>query len=141
KAYGTTTLESNHVKVSGDKVEFNFIGKKGVKITQEVQDSKVAEIVKDKKGKLFDTDCGKVRSYLKKIDGGFKPKDFRTYVATSMAAALVKMRPTQPKTEKERKQTIKEIATLVSRKLGNTPAMAQKSYIAPEVFDRIRIGG
>jgi len=39
-----------------------------------------------------------------------------------------------PATESEYKSQVKEVATLVSKTLGNTPPVALKSYIDPQVF-------
>src|SRR5690606_19110254 len=46
QSYGLTTLRDKHVHFKGDKVTFEFVGKKGVKHTIDVQDKKLAKLVK-----------------------------------------------------------------------------------------------
>ena len=137
QAYGVTTLQSRHVTVNGDEVAFDFVGKKGVRIQQRVKDAKLAEIIAARKrrgaDRLFDTDDGRVRDYLHSIDGPFKVKDFRTAVAAAEALKIIK-KIEDPKDEKDFRKKQMEVAKVVSAKLGNTPAMALKAYIPPEVF-------
>ena len=45
----------------------------------------------------------------------------------------------KPTNEKEYKKSVMEIAKQVAKKLGNTPSVALKSYIAPEAFSEWRI--
>jgi DNA topoisomerase-1 len=145
EAFGATTLEGRHVKVTGDKVYFHFIGKHGVDIEHEIKDAKLAKFIADKKaevgknGKLFDTNDGKVRDYIKAKTGNdsFKAHDFRTWHGTSLAAKLLKGRP-EAKTEKEFKAVQKEVSTAVSEHLHNSPGMALSSYIAPSVWGSVR---
>jgi len=137
KAYGASTLEARHITmISESTVKFNFIGKKGVVNSATLTDKKLAKYCKDKKaGKVFDTTDSKIRRYLKKIDGEFKVKDYRTFIGTSEAIKAVNSLPT-PKTGKERRAGIMLVCKQVAKKLGNTPAVARSAYIAPEVFDR-----
>lgn len=137
KAFGVTTLQARHVSVDGDKVKFNFIGKKGVRIKQTVKDPKLAKIMIDRLGegqeRIFDTSDSKVRDYLHSIDGPFKVKDFRTAVATE--TALTAMQGVKvPTNEKEFKKSRLAVAKVVAEKLGNTPSIALKAYIPPECF-------
>jgi DNA topoisomerase-1 len=146
KAYGASTLTSDHVRVNGNKVTFEFVGKKGVKQSQTIDDPKIAAMVKGKQGRLFNTNDSKVRDYLKNISGkkDFKVKDFRTYVATTTALEASDRLPPpsdKPMTAKEKATKIMDVAKEVSRKLGNTPVMARDSYIDPMVFDRYEVVG
>jgi len=45
-----------------------------------------------------------------------------------------------PKDQKEYVKAIRVVAIAVSEQLGNTPAVAAKSYINPEVFAKWRGG-
>lgn len=142
QAYGATTLEGRHVKKGG--AELHFVGKKGVDLKIPVKDPELVKELKARaeragpKGKLFDTDDSKLRSYVKSIvDRDFKPKDFRTLKATRMAMDLVE-RGAVPKTDKEYKRAVKDVAKKVSTALGNTPSIALKSYINPAVFTKWR---
>ena len=135
KAYGVSTLTSDHVTVKGSTVIFDFTGKKGVTIHQEISDKKIVELVKAKDGKLFNTNEDKTLSYLKRISGkDYLVKDFRTYIGTSTAIKAIKSMDA-PTNQKEYVTLVKKVCQIVADKLGNTPTVAKESYIAPEVFD------
>lgn len=136
KAYGASTLEAKHIKVTGNKIQIRFTGKKGVTNSATITDARLAGHFAEKKtGKIFDTNDSKIRRYLKTIDGNFKVKDFRTFIGTSEALKAVKKLP-KPKTAKERNNGILNVCRQVAKKLGNTIAVAKSAYIAPEVFDK-----
>ncbi len=141
KAYGATTLEGHHVIKTPDGVSLRFVGKKGVKLDLPVDDKELAEMLLERAeragadGKLFPaTNDGTLLRHVHTLDGGgFKTKDFRTHFGTALAYRLVSEMP-KPETETEYKKTIMAVAKEVSRKLGNTPAIALQSYINPTVF-------
>ena len=141
QAYGATTLQGRHVVVGADGgVRLKFTGKKGVALDIPVEDKDTAKMLVERKeaagdhGKLFDTDDAGLRDYSHTLDGGgFKPKDFRTLKGTETAVAEAQKFPA-PKTFKDYKKQVMEVAKRVAAKLGNTPAIALQSYIAPHVF-------
>lgn len=135
KALGASSLTDKNVKIDGDKIKFSFTGKKGVRINQTLVDAELAEVLKPRlgKGRLFNTNEGNVRKYLHSIDGPFKPKDFRTVVAAESALVAMSKMP-KPKDEAKFKKQAKEVLKRVSNKLGNTPSIALKSYVPPEVW-------
>ena len=135
KAYGAANMLSSHVKVSGITSTFNFTGKKGVEQNHVVHDSLIASFFTGKSGRVFNTTDAKILKYVKQFHPEFKTKDFRTHVATSTALEHVN-KITPPKNKKEYNAKVMEVATIVSQKLGNTPAMAKNSYIDPAVFKR-----
>lgn len=138
KAYGTSTLTSDHVKVEGDTVNFDFIGKKGVKIKQSIEDSNIANMVKDKKGDLFNTSYSQIRKYLFSITKkDFTPKDFRMHFATTVVLQEAK-KYRRLDTESQFKKAQREICRVVAEKLGNTPSIAKKAYIVPQVWDAMK---
>lgn len=138
KAYGASNIERRHVTVSGDVVKLAFTGKKGVDITLEVEDSQLASMLEQRldgppNGRLFDTDEVKMRGWLGRHAPGFKPKDFRTHLATATAFMLVsQMSP--PATAKEFKSMRNQIGDAVASLLGNSRTMALGSYIDPAAF-------
>lgn len=147
KAYGATTLEGRHVVHGEDgSVRLQFTGKKGVSIDLLVEDKELAAnlVERAKKagagGKLFDGVTDKsLLDYTHTLDRGhFKTKDFRTRLGTATAYEIVNRSP-PPKTEKEYRKSVMDVARKVSAKLGNTPVIALQSYIAPEVFAAWRI--
>lgn len=135
EALGATTLTDENVQIEGDTIKFDFIGKKGVKIEQEIEDPELVNLLSPRlgKGKLFNATDVQVRDYLHSISKGFKPKDMRTVVAAETALEAIKGIKA-PKTEKEFKKARTEVGKIVSQKLGNTPSVALASYIPPEVF-------
>jgi len=140
KAFGASTIQCQHANVSGDYITFDFIGKKGVHIRKKIKDPKIASFMgmrckRNKDGPIFDTSDSKVRDYLSWIPLGrkFEIKDFRLYIGTSIALREMK-KMNIPDSEKQFKNARKEIAIKVSNVLGNSPAIALKSYISPEVF-------
>lgn len=133
-AFGTTTLLKKHVKVKpNNKVEFDFVGKKGVQVHKEIQDKKLASIIKDNLAnpKVFDTNINKVRDYFdKKTDGDFQLKDIRTLKAYDVADnELKKLKGKGLEPKEVKKIVIKK----VSEELDNTEAVAAKSYIEPKL--------
>lgn len=138
QAYGATTLQARHVSKDGTRL--NFVGKKGVDLSIKVTDPNLIKILRQRKNsrnpneKLFDVSDRELRLYTQSKDGGgFNPKDFRTAKGTQLAFDLVsKMK--SPKTEKEYKDYVKEVATAVSIELGNTLTVVLQSYIDPTVF-------
>jgi DNA topoisomerase-1 len=145
QAYGATTLLGKHVVVDAQgKVSLHYTGKKGVDLNIPIHDKAIATDLLGRKwsagsnGRIFDTTAAKLLAYSHSLDGGgFKTKDFRTIRGTMEAMNLVKNMAI-PRSEAERKQRILEVAVRVSKVLGNTPAIALQSYIAPQVFSKWR---
>lgn len=138
QAYGASTLRGGHVQAVGDKLRFSFTGKSGVEITKELSDKKLAAYIREKgvsgTQRLFNVTDKAVRDYFRSISGGdFKVKDLRTWNGT--AAALREIaKVTPPRTKTELVKARAAVGKVVAAHLGNTPSVALKSYIAPEVF-------
>ena len=141
KAYGATTLEGRHIIKDANGVTLDFIGKKGVHINIPVKDTSVAKmLVKRAKeagpdGKIFPhTTKDRLLNYSHTLDGGgFKTKDFRTLLGSSLAMdEMAKI--TAPTDMKSYKKAVKQVAIVVSKALGNTPVVALESYIDPRIF-------
>jgi len=127
KSFGAVTLEKRHVKLlPGDKVGFDFVGKKGVRIRKDVKDKRLRNIMKNrlKTKRVFNTTDGRVRTYFKQKAGkDFSIKDLRTLRASTVA-------------QKVKGKDRKEIGRVVSEELGNTPAIALKSYVDPKLVSQ-----
>lgn len=141
KAYGATTLEGRHVVTHEGHTTLEYVGKKGVALTIPITNAAVAQMVRQRaqqagpNGKLFPaTSDAALRQYTQTLDTGrFKPKDFRTLLATQTALAAMDRVPA-PHDPKSYVKAVKAVATVVARQLGNTPTVALQSYIAPEIF-------
>jgi DNA topoisomerase I len=141
KTYGVTTLEGRHIIPQADgSVQLDFIGKDSKRNIYEVKDKNTIKmLLKLKKdagddGKLFREKYNDVLDYVKELDGGgFTPKNFRTKIGTDTAIENINKMPA-PTNLKEYKKALKAVATKVSERLNNTPAIALKSYIVSSVF-------
>jgi DNA topoisomerase IB len=146
KAYGATTLEGRHVVEENGKVVLKFTGKKGVDLSIPINNDELSEMLLKRKadsgenGRLFSTNAAKLRAYAKTLGSGtYKVKDLRTLVGTKTASDEVAKITEKPKNMDEYKSIVKQVAKVVSQKLGNTPTIALQSYINPTVFDKIKV--
>lgn len=146
KSYGATTLEGRHVKTgaSGTKLRLVTGKNKGRAVDFPIRDPSTAKMLQQRAraagptGKLFSTDATQLSKYSKDKDGkGFKTKDHRTALATEVALDQMK-KMKAPRNGREYKKHLKKVATAVANQLGNTPAVALKSYIDPTVFTHWR---
>jgi DNA topoisomerase-1 len=130
-------------------VRFEFRGKSGVKHAVDVNDRRLARIVKqcrdlpgqdlfqylDTGSRRCDVTSGDVNAYLKEITReDFTAKDFRTWAGTVLCAtalADVDDADSQAKAKKNVLMAIDGVAGV----LGNTRAVCRKSYVHPAVID------
>jgi DNA topoisomerase-1 len=128
-------------------VRFEFRGKSGKRQSRLVHDERLVRIVRrcrdlpgqalfqyrDERGKRHSVTSSHVNNYLREITGReFTAKDFRTWAATVFAAQLLCGQPGRRPHRVARQITV-AIAEVADR-LGNTPAICRKCYIAPVVF-------
>jgi DNA topoisomerase IB len=82
-----------------------------------------------------------INQYLKDLIGvEYSAKDFRTWNATVLAAVSLAADGRQAKSAAARKRAINGAVRGVAEVLGNTPAVARRSYVDPRVFDRYLSG-
>lgn len=151
-SYGTTTLRIEHVRLDGDEVRFDFPGKSGQEWHTSIRDADLAAALEPMlrrpdadtalayvgtDGAWHSVDAAQLNAFLKEVTGGdFTAKDFRTWQATVVAAmSLARLAP-EAGTKRARQQAVAATARDVAEHLGNTPAIARKSYIDPRVVDR-----
>ena len=149
RSFGLTTLRDRHVKVSGSTVRLRFKGKSGKLVEAEVDDRRVARIVKQlqelpgqelfsyvgEDGVVRDVSSQDVNDYLRETTGAdYTAKDFRTWAGTMLAAAS--LRALQGfESEAEARRNVVRAIDRVARRLGNTRAVARRSYVHPAVLD------
>jgi DNA topoisomerase-1 len=149
KSYGLTTLHNRHAAVRGSRIQFHFRGKSGVDHEVDLDDERIAKIVRkcqgmpgeelfcylDQAGKTHDIDSAHVNDYLHQITGqDFTAKDFRTWAGTVLAAkALAEFEKID--TQAGRKKKVIAAVEWVASKLGNTRAVCRKCYIHPAIVD------
>lgn len=141
QAFGASTLQKQHIKLKGSTIQFSFTGKKGVSISKTLESKELASYLGQRLKSLkpsqnvFEATDNDARDYVKANGGGkFKVKDFRTWQATAVALKEIKKLPA-PTTQTQANKQRKQVATVVSDHLGNTPTVALNSYIPPFVFD------
>jgi DNA topoisomerase I len=141
KSFGATTLRMKHAQVAGSTLRLRFKAKSGKLCEMKVSDLGLARFVKrmqDLPGQhLFQYVNGDgaphpvgssdVNEYLAETMGErFTAKHFRTWHASALGFEIL--------AEAQGQVTLKELASEVAGRLGNTPAIARKSYIHPAVI-------
>jgi DNA topoisomerase I len=148
-SFGLTTLKDGHVDIEGSRLRFEFRGKSGKDHQVEIQDRRLARIVKqcrdlpgqklfqylDDEGERQSVSSEDVNSYLKETTGeDFTAKDFRTWGGTVLAlSALLEIGCLDD--EKAANKAVVEVVKRVSADLGNRPAICRKFYVHPAVID------
>lgn len=155
-SYGLATLRPDHVRVSGERIRFEFNGKSGKEHTCELQDRAVARTLRellsvpgrdvfkfrDQNGNLKDVRRHHINAYIKEVMGrSFSAKDFRTWAGTVICACTlarwgVEESDSPTRVRKKIVAAVKETAAI----LGNTPAVCRSSYISPSVIDAFHKG-
>jgi DNA topoisomerase-1 len=148
-SYGLTTMRNRHVRVRGKRLEFSFRGKSGKFHAIELDDDRLARIVRHCQElpgqKLFqfrsddgvpeEIDSNDVNDYIRAIAGPeFSAKYFRTWAGTLLAArALSAAGAAETKTDE--KSRITSAIADVAQRLGNTPTVCRASYVHPVVVE------
>jgi DNA topoisomerase-1 len=146
---GLTTMKDAHAKITGGKVRFSFRGKSGIEHAIDLDDRRLARIVKacrdlpgyelfqylDDEGRRQTIDSADVNAYLREIAGeDFTAKDFRTWAGTVLAArALAEAQGAS--SSRQAKRNIVAAIESVAKRLGNTRAVCRKCYIHPAILD------
>jgi len=162
-SHGVATLLREHVTVSGEVVSFRFPAKSGLEREADVRDPLLAKAVRALKrsrggsGRLLqyrqgdqwcDLSSSDINRDFKELVGvEYTVKDLRTWAATLLAAAALADHASSASadgdprlTERQRKAVERQVMLLVSEHLGNTPAVARRSYVDPRVLDQYAAG-
>ena len=151
-AFGLATLRREHVAVRRSAVEFDFVGKGGKRQFLEIADPEVVRVLGalrrrhaertddllawDDAGSWRALRAADINAYLKESSGqDYSAKDFRTWHATVLAATALAEHGVEH-SQRASKRAIRSAAEVVSDHLGNTPAVARRSYIDPRVIAR-----
>jgi DNA topoisomerase I len=149
QSFGLTTLRDKHVAIRGGKLHFEFRGKHGIVHEVDLEDRRVARIVKqcrdvpgqelfqyiDEQGTRRTIDSADVNEYLREISGDeFTAKDFRTWAGTVLAAhALQALAPYR--SQRQAKRNVVLAIESVAKMLGNTQTICRKCYVHPAVLN------
>jgi DNA topoisomerase-1 len=149
RSFGLTTMRDRHAKISGAKIRFDFRGKHGIEHEIELEDSRLAKIVRacrelpgqelfqyvDDAGEVRDVGSGDINDYLRSIIGQeFTAKDFRTWAGTALAAHALQEFQDFDSAAAAKRNVTKAIEHVAER-LGNTQAICRKSYVHPAIID------
>ncbi|BBB07418.1 DNA topoisomerase IB [Sphingopyxis sp. EG6] len=140
KSFGATTLRRRHAKLTGQTLRLSYRAKGGAQREVAISDRNITTLVRrlqDLPGQhLFQyrDDSGvcavgsdDVNAYIREAMGGdFSAKHFRTWTASVEAYAYLFDAPEPP--------TLKAMVEHVADRLGNTPAIARKSYVHPAMI-------
>jgi len=148
KSYGVTTLLNKHIKIKGDTVALDFIGKKGVQNTCKVKNKKLSRNLKTKKktlhkndriftyrrkNKYYNLKASDVNQYLKQF-GDFSAKNFRTWCANLEFITLI-LQCEHHETKHNKEKNINEALQIIADKLHNTKSVCKSNYIDPYLID------
>jgi len=149
KSYGLTTLRDPHVKIEGSAIRFQFLGKSGKTWRLQVNDRRVAKIVRacqelpgqqlfqylDGEGNRQGVTSSDVNAYLREIAGAeITAKDFRTWAGTVLAAVALQ-EFSEIDSQAKAKRNLKAAIESVAARLGNTVTICRKCYIHPEIIN------
>ena len=154
--FGLATIERRHVTMSTAGAAFDYPAKGGVRRSQLIVDEPSLAVLRALKrrrsggNQLIAYRNGRgwaplrseeINEYLKrKLGEDFSAKDFRTWNATVLAAVSLATDGRVAESKTARKRAIDRAVRAVAELLGNTPAVARRSYIDPRVFDRYLSG-
>lgn len=145
QSYGLTTLRDKHVQISGESCTFSFKGKSGKKHTIQLDDKRLARIVRSCRDipgyelfQYYESDgtrrtigSSDVNAYIRETTGqDLTAKDFRTWGGTVRAARFFcEIGP--PGSDRDLKKNLVEMIKQVSAELGNTTTVCRQYYVHP----------
>ncbi len=145
-----TVLKSHVVLQKPSSVLFDYPAKSGQRRIQSVVDPEVFGIVSRLKARRgggpellafregrawVDVRSSDINHFIRRHAAGeFSAKDFRTWGATVLAAMALSV-STEVRSERARTRAASRAVQEVAHYLGNTPAVARRSYIDPRVID------
>lgn len=144
RSFGATTLRRRHATMNGQRLTLRFKGKSGQAREVTLTDRSLARFVRqmeglpgqhlfqylDDEGEARAVTSSDVNQYLRETMGAdFSAKDFRTFHGSLIAFSTLAQGPGS--------LTLKTVLAAVSDRLGNTPAVARRSYIHPDVLSLV----
>lgn len=145
RSFGATTLRMRHAKIEGRQLRLRFRGKSGlirdvacsdaavlrfVRRMQDLPGQHLFQYVDPASGEAVPVASTDVNAYIHETMGEeFTARNFRTFAASTLAFGELWREPDQP---------LKALLGTVSARLGNTPAIAGKSYVHPLVMAAAR---
>lgn len=150
--FGVTGFQKNHIKVDGNTVYLNYVGKSGVKHEKQFSDELISAALKNAMNEsscnfVFCTKDGfrikpdKINRYLS--DYGITAKDIRGYSANRWIVDRLNNIEEKdiPETEAKRKRKFNKILKSVAAKVGHGSGTLKKHYMIPELETTFIQGG
>src|SRR3954447_16086307 len=149
RSFGLTTLRGRHVSVEGAAIRFRFRGKSGQRHEVGLRDRRLAAIVRrcqelpgqelfayiGRDGEVHDVRSEDVNEYLREISGAnITAKDFRTWAGTVLAYRALRAAGAADDARAAKRNIVAAVKETALH-LGNTPAVARRSYVHPAVVD------
>lgn len=153
QSFGLTTLRKRHAAVRAGHLRFHFRGKSGVEHEVEVDDPRIARIVRqcmdlpgrelfqyiDEDGERRPVGSADINEYLRETSGAdFTAKDYRTWAGSVFALAA--LRAIEPESAAHAHKQLVETVKTVAATLRNTPAVCRRCYIHPAVIEAFEAG-
>ena len=144
KSFGATTLRNRHARVSSARVVLDYVGKSGIRHRIGIADARLARVVRrcqdlpgqelfqyvGADGMLHPVSSQDVNDWLRDNGGeGFSAKHFRTWGASVIAF--------EAQARAGGRTRLKPLLAEVAERLGNTPAVARKSYVHPRIVEAV----
>jgi DNA topoisomerase IB len=146
---GVATLLRGDVTVRGGEIRFDYIAKGGVERRLRIRDDRLAPLVvalrrgRSDEDRLLVYRNGKsvrevraedINRRLQEIVGpDYTAKDLRTWHATVLASVIIAGHD-PPASQAALRRVEKAVLRDVAEQLGNTPAVARRSYVDPRVL-------
>ena len=147
ESFGATTLRKRHAQVTGKRLKLQYKGKSGKVRDLTISDRSLASVVKkmqdldeqhlfawlDDDGVAHPVSSSDVNAYIRDaMAEDFTAKHFRTWAASVAAFEAL--------AEAEQDLSLKAMLEPVTAKLGNTAAIARKSYVHPSLIALVKKG-
>lgn len=147
KSFGATTLRRRHAALKGRTLKLEFRAKSGKLRRLSISDRSLLGCVKrmqdlpgqhlfrypDEDGQPLPVTSTDVNQYIKAaMRDDFTAKHFRTWGASVVAYRVL--------FEARGDVSLKDMLAIVSDELGNTPAIARKSYVHPALLELAKSG-
>lgn len=147
KSFGATTLRGRHAAVTGSTLRLQFRAKSGKMRVLTITDRSLVRFVKrcqdlpgqhlfqwlDDAGEPHAVSSADVNDYIRASMGGdFTAKHFRTWGASVLAYEAI--------VTADDDIGLKTMLAPVTKALGNTPAIARKSYVHPDLIALVKDG-
>jgi DNA topoisomerase-1 len=143
-SFGATTLRTRHAEIKGSRLRLQYRAKSGVLRRMTISDKGLLRVVRkvqdlpgqnlfqylDADGTACPVGSADVNAYIKEAMGGdFSAKHFRTWGASVIAFDHV-----IAACRSGGKVKLADLLQPVAEALGNTPTIARKSYVHPQVL-------